>query len=72
MKVERFDPGTDSASARACHDIYLSGVPDDDPLGPPMSPRSFAGWLALGFTQDRWLTWELDVADVPADPGGHA
>lgn len=57
MKVERFDPGTDSASVRACHDIYLSGLPDDDPLGPPMTPGAFAGWLALGWTEDPLETW---------------
>src|SRR5258707_14581389 len=57
MKVERFDPGIDSASVRACHDIYLSGLPDDDPLGPPMTPRVFAGWLALGWTEDPLETW---------------
>ena len=50
-------PGTDSASVRACHEIYLSGLPDDDPLGPPMSPRAFAGWLALGWTEDPLETW---------------
>ncbi len=57
MKVERFDAGTDSAPVRACHDIYLSGVPEDDPLGPPTSPRVFAGWLALGWTEDPLETW---------------
>src|ERR1700729_1021223 len=57
MKVERFDPETDGASVRACHEIYLSGLPDDDPLGPPMSPRVFAGWLALGWTEDPLETW---------------
>jgi GNAT superfamily N-acetyltransferase len=57
MKIERFDAATDGDSVRACHEIYLSGVPDDDPLGPPMSPRSFAGWLALGFTEDPLETW---------------
>jgi GNAT superfamily N-acetyltransferase len=57
MKAERFDPGTDSASVRACHDIYLSGVTADDPLGPPMSPRVLAGWLALGWTEDPRETW---------------
>ena len=57
MKVERFDAGTDADVVRACHEIYLSGVPADDPLGPPMSPRSFAGWLALGFTEDPLETW---------------
>jgi len=57
MKVERFDARTDGDLVRACHEIYLSGVPDDDPLGPPMSPRSFAGWLTLGFTEDPQETW---------------
>ena len=57
MKVERFAPGTDSASVRACHEIYLGGLPADDPLGPPMSPRAFAGWLALGWTEDPVQTW---------------
>jgi GNAT superfamily N-acetyltransferase len=57
MKVERLDPGTDSALVRACYDIYLSGLPDDDPLGPPMTPRVFAGWLALGWTEDPLETW---------------
>jgi GNAT superfamily N-acetyltransferase len=57
MKVERFDPGTDGASVRVCHDIYLSGLPDDDPLWPPMTPRVFAGWLALGWTEDPVETW---------------
>ncbi|HEX9359570.1 MAG TPA: GNAT family N-acetyltransferase [Streptosporangiaceae bacterium] len=57
MKVERFDAGTDGARVGACHEIYLSGVPADAPLGPPMSPRVFAGWLALGFTEDPLETW---------------
>jgi GNAT superfamily N-acetyltransferase len=68
MKVERFDPGTDGASVRACHEIYLSGLPDDDPLGPPMTPRPFAGWLTLGFTQDPVETWL--ARDVSGEPCG--
>jgi|GEM_PF-3883405 len=57
MKVGRFDPRTDSNSVRACYEIYLSGLPVDDPLGPPMSPRAFAGWLTLGWTEDPQETW---------------
>jgi GNAT superfamily N-acetyltransferase len=68
MKVERFDAGTDSASVRACHDIYLSGVPEDDPLGPPMTPRVFAGWLALGWTEDPLETWL--AREDPGEPCG--
>jgi hypothetical protein len=57
MKIERFDPGADGASVRACYEIYRSGLAADDPLGPPMSPRVFAAWLALGFTEDPRETW---------------
>ncbi len=57
MKVERFDAGTDGAPVRACHGIYLSGLPADDPLGPSRPPRAFAGWLALGWTEDPQETW---------------
>jgi GNAT superfamily N-acetyltransferase len=57
MEVERFDPGADGASVRACYEIHLSGLAADDPRGPPMSPRAFAAWLALGFTEDPRETW---------------
>ena len=56
MKVEQFDAGADDASVRACYEIYLSGLAVDDPLVPPMSARAFAGWLALGWTEDP-LDW---------------
>jgi GNAT superfamily N-acetyltransferase len=57
MKAERFDPGADGASVHACYEIYLSGLTADDPRGPPMPPRAFAAWLALGFTEDPRETW---------------
>jgi hypothetical protein len=57
MDLERFSPAGDSASVRACHEIYLSGIPADDPAGPVMSLRLFAGWLELGWTEDPSQTW---------------
>jgi GNAT superfamily N-acetyltransferase len=57
MDLERFDPATDGESVRACHEIYLSGLPIDDPDGPHFSLRSFAGWLALGWTEDPSEAW---------------
>jgi hypothetical protein len=57
MKAERFDPGPAGALVCACYDIYLSGLPEDDPLEPPMTPRGFAGWLARGWTEDPLETW---------------
>jgi GNAT superfamily N-acetyltransferase len=71
MKVERFDPEKDSVSVRACHEIYLSGLPEDNPLEPPMTPRVFAGWLALGWTEDPVETWL--ARDESGEPcGWHA
>jgi GNAT superfamily N-acetyltransferase/RimJ/RimL family protein N-acetyltransferase len=57
MELERFDPADDRDAVRACHEIYLSGLAADDPIGPPMSYRAFAGWLELGWTEDPQETW---------------
>jgi hypothetical protein len=52
VDLERFSPAADSAAVRACHEIYLSGLPADDPEGPVQSLRPFAGWMELGWTED--------------------
>jgi GNAT superfamily N-acetyltransferase len=57
VDFERFSPAEDEASVRACHEIYLSGVPEDDPEGPVMSFRPFAGWMERGWTEDPAETW---------------
>jgi GNAT superfamily N-acetyltransferase len=57
MKLEQFDPAASEAEVRACHQIYLAGHPIDDPYGPAMSARFFAGWLTLGWTGDRQEVW---------------
>jgi GNAT superfamily N-acetyltransferase len=57
VKVQRFDPAADSEAVRACYEIYRSGVPMDDPVGPPMPFRYFAGWLAFGWTADPIQAW---------------
>jgi hypothetical protein len=46
MRIEQFSPDADSAAVQACHEIYLAGIPFDDPNVPPLSARSFAGWPA--------------------------
>lgn len=66
MRIERFGPADDTDAVRACYDIYLAGMPADDPDGPPMSPRHFSGWLKLGWTEDpseHWLA--RDDAGAP-------
>jgi GNAT superfamily N-acetyltransferase/RimJ/RimL family protein N-acetyltransferase len=57
VDLERFSPADDSASVRACHEIYLSGLAADDPEGPVMSLRPFAAWMTFGWTEDPSETW---------------
>ena len=57
MNLERFAADRDRESARACHQIYLSGWAADDPHVPPLSLRSFAGWMVCGWTEDPSETW---------------
>ncbi len=68
MKLEQFDPAVDAAEVRACHEIYLAGHLIDDPYGPPMSARFFAGWLTLGWTEDRQEVWL--ARDSQGEPRG--
>ncbi len=68
MDLQRFAADTDRESVRACHEIYLSGLPADDPHEPPMSLRSFAGWMAVGWTEDPSETWL--ARDHAGQPGG--
>jgi RimJ/RimL family protein N-acetyltransferase len=57
VDLERFSPAIDRAAVRACHEIYLSGLPADDPNSPIMSFRPFAGWIEYGWTEDPSETW---------------
>jgi GNAT superfamily N-acetyltransferase len=57
VDLERFSPDDDGASVRACYEIYLSGLPADDPEGPVMPFRTFAGFLERGWTEDPAETW---------------
>jgi GNAT superfamily N-acetyltransferase/RimJ/RimL family protein N-acetyltransferase len=57
MNLERFAPAADPESVRACHQVYLAGVSADDPHVPPTSLRVFAGWMALGWTEDPSEAW---------------
>jgi GNAT superfamily N-acetyltransferase len=67
MQLERFDPATDTARVRACHEIHTAGWEVDVPAEPAMSFPSFRGWLHYGWTEDPSETWlARDVAGAPA------
>jgi GNAT superfamily N-acetyltransferase len=67
MQIERFDPEADPARTRACYQVYLDSAPVDDPHFPPMSRRSFTGWLACGWTEDEPEAWFAGPSPDNAD-----
>jgi GNAT superfamily N-acetyltransferase len=66
VRIEPFDPATESAKVQACYELYSAGQRLDDPGGPVMSRRAYSGWFSLGWTgatpREAWL--------VPATDGG--
>lgn len=64
MRIEEFDPAADDGKVDACYQMYVAGLPADDPDGPPMSERLFAAWMREGWGGERRET------AVAADPGG--
>src|SRR5215467_430574 len=59
MGIERFAAGEDQRVA-ACYEIFLAAKTADDPDGPPMERRVFAGWLKTGWVGDPRETWLLE------------
>jgi GNAT superfamily N-acetyltransferase len=59
MGIERFG-AEDERRADACFEIYRACRASDDPDGPPMERRVFAGWLKTGWVGDPRETWLLE------------
>jgi GNAT superfamily N-acetyltransferase len=57
MRTERFDPVSDTAAVRACHDIHLAVYRADGVRRSPMSPRVFAAWLRYGWAESPVESW---------------
>jgi GNAT superfamily N-acetyltransferase len=57
MRTERFDPASDSAAVRACHDIHLAAYRADGVRRAPMSPRVFQAWLRYGWAESPVESW---------------
>src|ERR1700749_2633062 len=59
MGIERFG-AEDERRADACFEIFRACRAADDPAGPPMDRRVFAGWLKAGSVGDPRETWLLE------------
>ena len=70
MRIERFDPATDEARLRDCHELVISGQEADDPNVPAVSYRRFRGWWKHGFADNPQQAW-LATADSGALLGGY-
>ncbi len=57
MRIEQFNPVTDSLQLRACHRMLEAAKPADDPNGPPISLPGFTGWWGVGWNGDPRETW---------------
>jgi len=64
MRIEEFDPAADDRKVNACYQMYVAGLPADDPDGPPMSERVFNAWMREGWAGERRET------ALAADAGG--
>ena len=63
MRIERFDPGADTESLRACFEMTQDGWPVDHPKSPAWPFESFAGKWISGFgvfPQQCWLATDDD------------
>jgi GNAT superfamily N-acetyltransferase len=58
VRIEQFDPATDSRSLRACFDMTRDGWPVDHPDSPPFAVETFTSKWTTGFAlcpQQAWL-----------------
>jgi GNAT superfamily N-acetyltransferase len=65
VRIERFDPATDTAKIRVCHGLYVSCQAVDDPDTPAASLPVYTGWISRGWDADPREGWL-----VPGDEHG--
>jgi GNAT superfamily N-acetyltransferase len=53
MRIETFDPATEPDKVKTCYEMYVAGLPVDDPDGPPLPEESFSGWMREGWSGER-------------------
>jgi len=57
VRIERFDPSADQSKLRACYEIMVGGLSEDDPNRPPTSFAGFRGWWIHGMAGVPQQTW---------------
>jgi RimJ/RimL family protein N-acetyltransferase len=69
MRIEGFDPGAEPGKVRAFYQMYVAGLPIDDPDGPPFSRSLYEAWIREGWAGERRQT-ALAVDDDGTPVGG--
>ena len=69
VRIEGFDPDAEPATVRALYQMYLAGLPDDDPDGPPFGERVFTEWMRAGWGGEP-RERALAVSDADGSPAG--
>jgi GNAT superfamily N-acetyltransferase len=66
MHIQPFDPAAEPGKVRAFYEIYATGVPIDDPDGPPWSPRLYSSWIRQGWAgEPRRTALAIDDGGTP-------
>ena len=68
VRIERFDPNTETGKLRACFDMTRAGWPVDHPDEPPWAYDSFAGKWARGYDTAPRQAWL--ASDEAGEPVG--
>jgi GNAT superfamily N-acetyltransferase len=69
VRIERFDPVTDTVSIRSCYELHVACQPVDDPDVPAASLPVFTGWVSRGWDADPREGW-LATGDEPGSWAG--
>jgi GNAT superfamily N-acetyltransferase len=69
VRIERFDPATDTAKIRVCHELHVACAPVDDPDVPAASLPVFTGWVSRGWDASPREGW-LAPGDEPGSWAG--
>jgi RimJ/RimL family protein N-acetyltransferase len=69
VRIEGFDPDAEPATVRAMYQMYLTGLPADDPDGPPYSERVFTEWVREGWSGEL-RERAVALSDTDGSPAG--